>query len=170
MELSEAIRKRHCIRRFKPDEIEEEKVGKILEAAKEAPSAGNLQARDFIIVRDPETRRELVSAAFSQGFISEAPLVIIVCANPDKSGAKYGSRGGELYCIQDATISAQNILLVVNSLGLGACWVGAFDENSVREILGIPDGIKPVAIIPIGYPDEEPLAPPKRIDLHEEHW
>jgi len=169
MELSEAIKKRHCIRKFRPDEVEQEKVDEILEAAKEAPSAGNLQARDFIIVRNPETRRELANAA-SQNFISEAPLVIVVCANPSKSGAKYGLRGEELYCIQDATISAQNILLMVFSLGLGACWVGAFDENSVRDILGIPAGIRPIAIIPVGYPAEEPITPPKRIDAHEERW
>ena len=170
MELSEAINGRHCVRRFRPDEIEEEKVEGILEAAKEAPSAGNLQARDVIVVRDSDKRRELADAAFSQNFVSEAPLVIVVCANPGKSSAKYGSRGEELYCIQDATAAVQNILLMVHSLGLGACWVGAFDENSVREVLGIPSEIRPVAIIPVGYPAEEPSAPPRNIEVHNEHW
>ncbi|MBU4265686.1 MAG: nitroreductase family protein [Candidatus Altiarchaeales archaeon] len=170
MELSEAINGRHCIRRFRPDEMEEEKVEGILEAAREAPSAGNLQARDFIVVRDSKKRRELAEAALSQNSVSEAPLVIVVCANPGKSAAKYGSRGEELYCIQDATAAVQNILLAVHSLGLGACWVGAFDENSVREVLGIPSEIRPVAIIPIGYSAEEPSAPPKNMEIHNEHW
>ena len=170
MELSEAIRGRHCIRRFRPDEVEEEKVEGILEAAKEAPSAGNLQARDFIVVRDSKKRRELAEAALSQNSVSEAPLVIVVCANPGKSAAKYGSRGEELYCIQDATAAVQNILLMAHSLGLGACWVGAFDEDSVREVLGIPPEIRPVAIVPVGYPAEEPSAPPGNIEVHNEHW
>ncbi len=170
MQLFEAIRGRHCIRRFRPDEIDAEKVEEILEAAKEAPSAGNLQARDFIVVRDSERRRVLADAALSQNSVSEAPLVIVVCANPGKSAAKYGSRGEELYCIQDATAAAQNILLAVHSLGLGACWVGAFDENSVRKVLGIPSEIRPVAIIPIGYPAEEPSASPRNIEVHNEHW
>jgi len=170
MELSEAIRGRHCIRRFRPDEVEEKKVERILEAAGEAPSAGNLQARDFIVVRDSEKRRELADAAFSQSFVSEAPLVIVVCANPEKSGVKYGSRGEELYCIQDASVAVQNILLMAHSIGLGACWVGAFDENSVRKVLAIPSEIRPVAIIPIGYPAEEPSAPPRNIEVHNEHW
>ena len=170
MQLFEAIRGRHCIRRFRPDEVEQDKVERILEAAKEAPSAGNLQARDFIVVRDSEKRRELAKAALSQNSVSEAPLAIVVCANPGKSTAKYGSRGEELYCIQDATAAVQNILLVVHSLGLGACWVGAFDENSVRKVLGIPPGIRPVAIVPVGYPAEEPSAPPRNIGVHNEHW
>jgi len=170
MELSEAIRGRHCIRRFRPDEVEEEKVERILEAAGQAPSAGNLQARDFIVVRDSKKRRGLAEAALSQSFVSEAPLVIVVCANPGKSEARYGSRGKELYCIQDASVAVQNILLAAHSLGLGACWVGAFDENSVRGVLGIPSEIRPVAIIPVGYPAEEPSAPPRSPEVHNEHW
>lgn len=170
MQLFDAIRGRHCVRKFCKKEVEQDKIDLILEAAKEAPSAGNLQAREFILVKDPERRRSLAEAAHSQSSVSEAPLAIVVCANPKKAGVRYGSRGEQLYCIQDASASIQNILLSAHSLGLGACWVGAFDENSVRESLGIPPRTRPVAIIPIGYPAEEPPAPPKAIELHNENW
>lgn len=170
MELLETIKNRRCIRKFKSKDVEEEKINKILEAANWAPSAGNLQARDFILVRNSEIKEKIAEAALYQNFINEAPVVIVVCANEKKSSYKYGSRGSELYCIQDATISAQNIMLTAYSLGLGSCWVGAFDENRIREILNIPEYVRPVAIIPIGYPDEIPRAPPRSLDLHEDKW
>lgn len=170
MELLEIIKNRRCIRKFKSKEIEEDKINRIMEAAKWAPSAGNLQARDFILVRNPETKEKIAEAALSQNFISEAPVIIVVCANKKKSSWKYGPRGVELYPIQDAAISAQNILLMAYSLGLGSCWVGAFDEDGLGNILNIPEDVRPVAIIPLGYPDESPIAPPRVSDLHNEIW
>jgi len=167
--IAELIRNRRSIRRFETREIEEEQVERILDAAKWAPSAGNLQARNFILVRNSRKKAELAEAALSQEFISDAPLVIVVCANEKKSSERYGSRG-ELYSIQDATASIQNILLTVHSLGLGACWVGAFDESKVKKILKIPRGVRPVAILPIGYPAESPPAPPRSMDIHQESW
>ncbi len=170
MELLEIIKNRRCIRKFKNKEVERDKIDKILEAASWAPSAGNLQARDFILVTDYNTKERIAEASFSQDFISEAPVVIVICANKKKSSYKYGSRGSDLYSIQDATISVQNMLLIAYSLGLGSCWVGAFDETEIRNILNIPEYARPIAIIPIGYPDEIPRAPSRSLNLHNEVW
>ncbi|OYT40722.1 MAG: nitroreductase [Candidatus Altiarchaeales archaeon ex4484_43] len=170
MDILDTIKNRRSIRHFSSRNVESDKIDKILEAAKWAPSAGNLQARDFILIKDPKIRDKIATAALNQGFISEAPIVIVVCANMRRSGYRYGHRSESLYCIQDATASIQNMLLMAHSMGLGSCWVGAFDEEKVREILGIPPEVRPVAIIPIGYPDEIPVIPERRIEVHEDSW
>jgi nitroreductase len=131
-------------------------VEKLIDAARWAPSAGNIQPWEFVIVRKPEIKRRLVEAALNQVFIEEAPVVIVVCANKVRSSQGYGVRGENLYCIQDTAAAIQNIQLTAYSLGLGTCWVGAFREERAREILKIPRGIRPVAIVPIGYPAEAP--------------
>lgn len=146
---------RVSIRKFKSLDVEEEKIRKILEAGNAAPSAGNLQARDFIVVRNEKTKFDLAKASLNQMFIHEAPVVVVVCANYPRSMRVYGSRG-KLYAEQDATAAVENILLAVTALGLGAVWVGAFDEKRVSEILKLPENVRPMAIIPIGYPAEKP--------------
>jgi len=161
MDVYEAIVSRRSIRAFKLDNIPEKILNKILEAAWWAPSAGNLQAREFILVTDPELKRKLCNAALGQSFIEEAPIDIVVCANERRSAQRYGQRGKELYCIQDATASVQNILLAAHALGLGTCWVGAFSEENVSEALNLPNGVKPIAIIPLGYPAEHPSVTPR---------
>ncbi|ODS42297.1 MAG: hypothetical protein MSIBF_02905 [Candidatus Altiarchaeales archaeon IMC4] len=133
------------------------------------PSAGNLATRDFIIVKETKTKKELSMAAFCQDFIAEAPIVLVACANTKRSSDRYGERGGP-YAVQDVSAAIQNILLVATSLGMGACWVGAFDEERVRQILEIPKGAVPVALILLGYPDEIPGSPEKRLDVHVEKW
>ena len=153
MNISGVIEDRRSVRRFRSIDVENEKISEIVKAAKWAPSAGNLQARDLILIKEPKTREQLAKAAFSQMFILEAPLVFIVCANSKKSSQVYGSQG-ELYSIQDATASIQNMLLALHSLGLGCCWIGAFDSGRVREILNIPAKIMPIALITVVYPGE----------------
>jgi len=170
MGILDIIKNRRSIRHFSSRDVERDKIDKILEAAKWAPSAGNLQARDFILVKDSKTKDKIATAALNQDFISEAPIVLVVCANKKRSGDRYGRRGESLYCIQDATASIQNMLLMAHSMGLGSCWVGAFDEEKIRGILGIPPEVRPIAIIPVGYPDETPVAPSRRIELHENRW
>lgn len=172
MDVEEAIRTRRSIRRFKKNDISDKIVKEILYLGNLAPSAGNLQARDFIIVRDERIKQELVRAALYQDFIAEAPVVIVVCANLERI-APYGIRGKTLYCIQDASAAIQNILLAIHSKGLAACWIGAFNENEASNILQLPKHIRPVAIIPIGYADEIPMTPPHiEIDdlIHYEGW
>jgi len=162
MDVLEAIKGRRSIRAFKSEDVPPEIVEKLIDAARWAPSAGNIQPWEFIIVRNPEIKRRLVEAALGQTFIEEAPVVIVVCADEARSSQGYGLRGKTLYCIQDTAAATQNIHLTAYSLGLGTCWVGAFREEEARAILKIPPGIRPVAIVPVGYPAESPPPRSKR--------
>jgi len=156
MNVLEAIKGRRSIRAFKSQNASEEIIEKLVDAARWAPSAGNIQPWEFIVVRKPEIKKALADAALDQTFIEEVPVVIVVCANEDRSSQGYGIRGKTLYCIQDTAAAIQNIHLVAYSLGLSTCWVGAFREEEVKKILKIPSGIRPVAIIPVGYQAETP--------------
>ena len=162
MNVLEAIKGRRSIRAFKSQNVSAEIIKKLVDAARWAPSAGNIQPWEFIIVRKPEIKRRLAEAALDETFIEEASVVIVVCANENRSSQGYGIRGKTLYCIQDTAAAIQNIHLVAYSLGLGTCWIGAFREDEAREILKIPQGIRPVAIIPVGYLAEAPLPPSRR--------
>jgi nitroreductase len=156
MDVLEAIRGRRSIRAFKNEDISAEAVDKLLDAACWAPSAGNIQPWEFIIVRKPEIKARLVEAARDQLFIKEAPVVVVVCADEYRSSQRYGQRGTNLYCIQDTAAAVQNMHLAAHSLGLGTCWVGAFNEDETRTILNLPVGTRPIAMIPVGYADESP--------------
>jgi nitroreductase len=159
MDVLRAVKGRRSIRAFEHDDVSSEIVEKLLDAAIWAPSAGNIQPWEFIVIRKPEIKRALAQAALDQTFIEEAPVVIVVCANENRSSQRYGIRGKTLYCIQDTAAAIQNLHLAAYSLRLGTCWIGAFREERAREILKIPQGIRPVAIIPVGYPAETP--PPR---------
>jgi len=162
VDLFEAVKLRRSVRAFTGEEVSNEAVEKLLEAARWAPSAGNIQPWIFVVVRKPEIKRKLAEAALNQHFIEEAPVVIVVCADENKSGRGYGSRGVNLYCIQDTAAATENMLLSACALGLGACWVGAFREDKVKAILNTPRGVRPVAIVPIGHPAEKPYPRYKR--------
>ena len=162
MDVLEAIKGRRSVRAFIDETVSEEDVEKLVDAARWAPSAGNIQSWEFIIIRKPETEEKLVEAALGQFFIAEAPVVIVVCADEDRCAQRYGERGRSLYCLPDTAAAIQNIHLAAHSLELGACWIGAFNEEETREILNIPDGIRPVGIIPIGYAAEPPQPPNRR--------
>ncbi|MCK4458049.1 MAG: nitroreductase family protein [Thermoplasmata archaeon] len=172
MEVKTAIRERRSIRAFKTDPVAEEVVIELIELANMAPSAGNLQAREFIAVRDDKTKEALAAAALNQMFISEAPVCIVVCVNYERI-AHYGERGRELYVFHDTGAAIQNILLAVHDMGLGAVWVGAFDEDPVKRILNLPEHIRPVAIVPVGHPVEQPKMRVRRDPsdiLRKESW
>lgn len=162
------IETRRSIRRFKKKEVNRSDIKRLLRAAHMAPSAGNLQAREFIIVANEDGRRGLSEATYSQRQVAEVPVMIVVCANMPRSERRYGVRG-DLYAIQDATASVMNILLAAHSLELGTCWIGAFDEKKVSSVLSIPAHVRPIALIAVGYPDEMPEAPP-RLGERIEHW
>ncbi|RLI84327.1 nitroreductase family protein [Archaeoglobales archaeon] len=151
----DVIFNRVSIRKFQDKDIPEDDLMEILRAGNAAPSAGNLQARDFIIVKDKKMRERIAKAALNQMFIAEAPVVVVVCANYPRSMRVYGERG-RLYAEQDATAAIENILLAACTLGLGCVWVGAFHEGEVSRLLKIPEYARPMAIIPIGYPAESP--------------
>jgi len=162
LEVLEAIRTRRSIRRFTGEDVEPEVVEELIDAARWAPSAGNLQPWEFVVVRRPELKMALARAALGQGFIAEAPVVVVVCADQFRSASVYGERGSSLYCIQDTAAAIQNMLLAAHARGLGTCWVGAFREGEVGRLIGVPPGVRPVAIIPVGHPAERPRAPPRR--------
>ncbi len=158
MDTLHAIKGRRSIRRFKSTPIPANLLGTLEDSLLEAPSAGNLQSRRFYFVFRDETRKRLAVAGFGQEFIAEAPLAVVCCADL-KLVKPYGERGRSLYCLQDVAASVQNLMLAAHSLGLGTVWVGAFDEKEASRILKLPDHLRPVAIIPVGYPDEMPTRP-----------
>jgi len=163
MDLFEAIESRRSIRRFDPAvDVPPETVERLLSAAILTENAGNRQPWHFYVVRDPGLREGLVAAAHGQGFISQAPVAIVVCADAEQSGERYGQRGRELYCLQDTAAAVDHILLAAVALGLGSCWVGAFDESEAARVLDLPGNHRPVAILPIGKPTEAPGRRPRR--------
>lgn len=162
MDFFEVVETRRSIRQFKKGSaIPESDIMKIIETAIKAPSAGNRQAWSFVIITTIDVKRALVVAALGQEFIAEAPYVIVVCANQIRSAEVYRNRGRDLYCLQDTAAAIQTMLLTITALGYGACWVGAFNELQVKEILRIPEGVRPVAIIPIGVPKRFPNPTPR---------
>ncbi len=153
MDFWETVEKRHCVRGFDAErDVAPEIVERILRAAILTPSAGNCQPWHFIVVRRAEIKERLAEAAWGQRFVAEAAVVIVVCAEPGRSAARYGSRGSKLYCLQDTAAATEHILLAATASGLGSCWVGAFDEGAVAQALQLPDHLRPVVIVPIGYP------------------
>ncbi len=133
-----------------------------MEAIRSAPSAGNLQAYEVMVILDEAKKAEVARWALSQWFIAQAPVVFVFFANPSRSAIKYGKRGAELYCVQDATIACAYAQLAAVALGLGTCWIGAFEEAGLKSSLSAPKELKPVAILTVGYPAEEPLPTPRR--------
>lgn len=164
MELMEAIMRRRSIRKFTDEEVSDKDIGEMLMACKWAPSAGNKQPWEVIVVRDEEIKEELVDAAMGQKWIKYASAVLVVCINKKIAKGAYGDRGVELYAVQSTAAAIQNMLLRATELDLGTCWVGAFDEGSVAGLLGCEDWIRPVALIPVGHPKRKPT-PPDRYDI-----
>jgi len=162
MEFFETVRNRHSIRAFTAQAIESEKIQAILDAANAAPSAGNLQGYEIFAVTKREVLRALQRASYEQEFIGQAQIALVFCAHPARSAGKYGERGVNLYCAQDATIACAYAQLAATALGLASVWVGAFSDDSVRDAIGVDSDLRPVAILPIGYPGKEPKIRPRR--------
>lgn len=163
MDIFELIKKRRSVRKYdsaKP--VSDEQINKILEAAVWAPSSGNTQCWRFFVVRNPKVKEDLAIKAGHQPFITDAPVLIVVAADLNHIGRAYGSRGRDTYALQDTAAAIQNIFLAATSLGLASCWVGAFDEAKAVQILKLPDGIRPVAMLPMGYPAANPSSPPRK--------
>lgn len=158
----ETVRHRHSVRHFRDLPVEREKVHAILEMASAAPSAGDLQAYRIIVVSSEQGRRELSRLAGEQGFLAEAPLCLIFCADPLRSAGAYGERGRNLYALQDATIAATYAQLATVAAGLGSTWVGSFDEAALANHFQLEAGLRPVAILAVGYPAELPEPTPRR--------
>ena len=159
MNTFDCIFNRRSIRRFKKEPVDDKLIGVMLHAATHAPSAGNTQEWHFIVVKNEEKKKKLAEAALHQSFIAQAPVVIVVCADLEKISMRYGKRGETLYAAQDTANATMLIMLAAQALGLGSCWVGAFDEEAVGHVLELPEKFRPVAIVPIGYADEKPEKP-----------
>ena len=118
------------------------------------PSAGNVQPWAFAVVSLQKTKQELAVAAYGQRDLEDYLIIIVACADEKRAAESFGVRGKTLYCIQDTAAAIQNILLTANSLGLGSCWIGAFKEAQVKIVIRAPREMRPIALIPIGYPNE----------------
>ncbi len=170
MEFWEVIERRYSLRDFDPSrDVAPEDVEKMLRAAIRAPSAGNLQPWFFVVVRDQKKKEALARAALDQEFIAQAPVVVVVCADPGRSAMRYGGRGVNLYCLQDTAAATENLLLAAVALGLGGCWVGAFNEEEAARALDLPSHLRPLALVPLGYPAWPPAGRTPRRDLKEVH-
>lgn len=171
-DLDWLLGRRRMVRRFRPDPVGDDVVRSVLDTATRAPSAGNLQPWAFVVVRDPRTRRRLGDAAFGQVWLAEAPVSVVACAEPSRVRARYKERA-ERYALIDTAFASLLLLLAVTDLGLGACFVGAFDDARVRALLELPSDVLPVAVIPIGRPAEAPRASKRRPSasvVHSERW
>jgi nitroreductase len=158
MDITEAIRARRSIRSYQDRPIEQEKLARVLEAGRLAPSARNLQDWKFIVVKDKEKRQKLSQAAKGQAFVAQAPVVIAACGTE----IEYIMTCGQ-YCYPiDVAIAVDHMSLAAVAEGLGTCWIGAFYEDKVKEILGIPENIRVVVMLAMGYPAESPAARPRK--------
>jgi nitroreductase len=162
MDYFELIKERKSIRDFSDEKIPEEDMKKIIKAAISAPSAGNLQAYEIFVITNDEKKEKLMRASFDQESVEEASFCLVFCASPGRSRQKYGERGAELYSVQDATIAAAYAQLAVAALGYGSVWVGGFEPDKVSEVLETDDSLMPVAILPVGAPEEKPKKTSRR--------
>ncbi len=165
MTVLDAIKRRRSIRDYHNKDIPETILESLMEALRWAPSAGNLQSRRFYFVLSLDGRKKLARAALNQNFIASAPLVVVACLDR-RIAARYGDRGVNLYAVQDVSASVMNMMLVAQELGLGTVWVGAFHEFEVFEILEMPDFLRPIGLVPVGYPSRTP-GPTSRLGREE---
>ncbi|HNS24673.1 MAG TPA: nitroreductase family protein, partial [Methanobacteriaceae archaeon] len=147
---------------YKTTAVEDEKLEKILEAARIAPSAANRQEWKFIVVKDQETRDKLVEAANGQKFVGQAPATIVGCSTESERLMPCG----QLAYTVDLSIAVSFMILEATELGLGTCWLGAYDEEAVKKVLDIPDEIRVPAMFTLGYADENPDPRPRK-ELNE---
>ena len=168
MEIFEAIKRRRSIRKYEQKVVEKEKLSKVLEAARLAPSAMNRQPYAFVVTSENETI-EKISSACNQEW--DAPTIIVVCAFPEEAWVR---DDGEEYWKADAAIAMNNMSLQACAEGLGTCWIAAFKEEKIKDILGIGPEARVVAMTPLGYPAEKkgPVTNRKTIDelVHYERW
>ena len=170
MEFLNVLKRRRSVRFYDSRMVEEEKLRAIFEAANTAPSAYNLQAYEAFIIRGEHHKEALSKAAYDQSYVKQnfilaAPISLVFCANPSRVRTKYQERGANLFSVQDATIATVYAMLAATDLGLSTVWVGAFDEEKVKDVIG-DRSLRPVAILPIGYSREEPK-PTRRRPIDE---
>lgn len=152
MDFSELVTSRGSIRGYKPDPIEEEKLFAVLEAARMAPTAHNNQPFRLIVIHT-QGREDELRKIYGRPWFTQAPIVICIVGIPSEGWIRHD---GENYTLVDVAIAMDHLILAATSLGLGTCWVGAFNPDAAHEILGLPEEVVPVAFTPLGYPNAEP--------------
>ncbi len=169
MEFTELVKKRYSVRAYKSDPVEEGKLQQVLEAARLAPTAANLQPFQFVVIHTAGRQAEL-QRVYPRGWFVQAPLVICVCAIP---GQAWSRMDGKPYADVDVAIAMDHLILAATELGLGTCWIADFDPAAAREVLVLPDGVEPTAFTPLGYPADR-LGSKKRKPLADlvryERW
>lgn len=177
METLEAIKTRRSIRKFTDQPVEPEKLQAVLEAVQQAPSWSNRQCWSLVVVQEQEMRSRISELSFVESFfatygyksnpaqkgLAQAPIVLVACADPQQSG----DLRGEQYYMADLGIATQNLMLTAHDLGLGTVFVGVFDEEQLKGLLGIPPHIRIVGLFPLGYPATEAKGGPPRKPLSE---
>jgi len=158
MDFNEVVRTRRSIRSFKPDPVPEEVLNRILEAVRIAPSGSNRQPWKFIIVKDKAMKKRLVPACGNQKFIADAPVVIVACGY--NIGWNRGGYMGDMSMLVDVSIAFTHLVLAARVEGLGTCWIGSFNNEEDKKILGVPEDVNIVAITPLGYPKAEGFTEP----------
>jgi len=163
---------RSSVRDYTDRPVSTETINNILKCAQKAPSAGNREAWDVIVVTDEGIKEDLAEMAFRQEHIEKAPVILVVCANYVRSMSQYGDRG-ILYALEDATIAGTYMMLAAHAAGLSTCWTGAFDEEEVSAILDLPVHIRPITLLAAGY-GHSPVSRTERMPLeehlHDETW
>jgi len=170
MDVYNAIRTRKSVRSFLDRPVEQEKLQRVLDAARMAPSARNRQEWRFVVVTEQETRRRLADAASGQAFVAEAPVVLVGCAETDQHQMRCGHKCFPI----DVAIAMDHLSLAAVAEGLGTCWIGAFSAEEVRSVLGIPSEIEVVELMPVGYPADPAPVEKNRLSLdtitRQERW
>lgn len=169
MDCIEAIMTRRSIRKFTAKEVDQKSLELILEAGRMAPSAGNLQPCYFVVVKEPEMKSQLREVTFGQEIITQAAVLIIVCADPERS-SYYGDAGRNYLCLLDCANATENMLLAAHACGYGATWVGGFKEKGVKKVLNLPENFRVVSIVPVGEPAEKPEVPERRTMADMVRW
>lgn len=154
MEFYDVIKKRKSIRKYKSDPIPHDVLNRILDAGRIAPSAKNYQPWHFIVIKDPEIKKNVAEASRGQHWMADADVIVCGCALMDIVWSRMGGYMSSFAV--DITIAMDHMILAAANEGLGTCWIGAFDEKQVKEILEVPDNVHVVALTPIGYPAQEP--------------
>ena len=152
MDFQQLIEKRYSVRRYRPDPVEKEKLEKVLQAARLAPTAANLQPFQLVVV-ETQGREEELKRIYRADWFSKAPVVICVGAVPSEAWSRTDNKN---YADVDATIAMDHLILAATELGLGTCWIAAFNPTAARDVLGLPKDVEPIAFTPLGYPADHP--------------
>ncbi len=170
MDVFDAIRGRRSVRRYVSKLVERELIEKVVDAGRWAPSSGNTQPVEVVVVTDPEKRRIMADVSGYAKYLKDAPVALVVCVNLSRARSRYGELGVSYFAPMDASAAIQNMMLAAHALGLGTCWDSIFDKMKVKELINLPENLEPFAIIALGYPAENPNPPPRRPLNEILHW